>query len=110
MYGPKAQRHTVVDLFIGGPWDGKRTQIEPDMDRVRVGKLVGDQVMYNPRGMFSPQPCEFTYYERLRFGTESFKSVETIRFWVHEGLSPVDALLKLCLGYKPSEVEVECQS
>jgi len=66
-------------LCIGGPCDGKRHESKIENSQTLILFENGERAIYTR--------------ESLDFGGNS------VSFWVHEGISPMQALMKL-MGYK----------
>lgn len=97
-------RQTAIDVFIGGPADGKRISVENNLQYVEFAVPDKDEKPFNLFDLTHDIP-RLTFhkvrYQRERLRSNSGETISDITFWVAHGVTIEQALVKLCLGYQP---------
>ena len=103
---PADYRNTKIDVFVGGPADGRLMPTNGNREHCRV--VIPPKV---PLNLYSDDPIaveerfDTASYRQERMRCQRGETVADITFWIAEGMSTEMALLKLCLGYHPELVE-----
>ena len=85
-------------LCVGGACDGQREANPHDEATfVKLKKERTRLVKYDPKKSFAEEMRETAHYKKKSY----HYGHDEIFIWVHETLSPMDALMKLIQGYKP---------
>lgn len=90
-------------LFIGGPWNGCWVEVDDGLQVLHVAEAerprVGDTFLDAPL----EAAVRRTMYRKEMIATGSGSGVgSTFTFWVHEKLTPADAIGMLIHGYRPA--------
>ena len=96
-------RDSRIDVFVGGSADGRHTAISGEPPAVTIAVVPPQYMAQNLDELDELKQVRFTTeaYIPMTFGTRSDAVVSQVRFWCIQGMTPEQALLRLCLGYNP---------